>query len=292
MTNGAICVQAFNKADTIVQTLEALALCEDANKFDLLVVQDGLEGSRFRDKYSNEHAITKTAIKEKIPQIEAAFKSVQFLPQTAGRGTAGTAKVAIDLAFETHDWVVFSEDDVIFERDALVWFQRLIIHDGFLRENVWAIAGESKHFDSRGHVVSKKRIAQALETAREAEVISKYCYQSWLPSSCFATNKEKWAEFADTRGEARGPKKVNDRCKDEGKYSLWPIIARCRDIGMHHTIGYSMTIHKTAEKIPQKNSYLRSGVFPPIDGPVSEYLDKKRLYQRFSQDFEWLAQED
>jgi hypothetical protein len=86
-----------------------------------------------------------------------------------------------------------------------------------------------------------------------------------MPSSCFATNRSKWAEFGHTRGEGHGPRKVVERCQNEGKRVIWPVIARCADIGMHHEIGYSMTLKKTKDKIPGKSVYITSGLFGVSD---------------------------
>lgn len=292
MTRKALCVQAFNKADTVIETLTSLSRCAGARDFDLLVVQDGLEGSRFKDKYADEHRQTQAVIRPWVEAHGDAFKSARFIPEDQGRGTAGTARVAIDHSLQDHDWVMFTEDDVIFEADALTWFTTMIDHPAFLRDDVWAIAGESKFFDSRGNPVSDTRKAEALAIATELEMVRKFCYHSWLPSSCFATTTAKWAEFGETRGLARGPKMVNDRCQAEGKISLWPVVARACDIGMHHTIGYSMTIHKKPEKIPQKSCYLTSRDVPAQDGPIEQFKDDgRRVYHRFSLDFDWLASE-
>lgn len=285
MTEKAICVQVFNKPDTAVQTLDAMTRCDGAEDFDLLVVQDGLEGNRWRSKYENEHAETRAAMTAWIERKAQAFRSVRFMPQTQGRGTAGTARVTIDAGLQDHDWVVFSEDDVIFEPDALTWFRTMIEHPGFLRDDVWAIAGESKYFDAKGQHAPPEVAAEARDIARSQDLISRYTYLRLVPSSCFATTRAKWAEFAETRGMPRGPRFVADRCKDENKLGVWPVIARCRDIGMHHRHGYSMTVRKLPENIPQKNTYLASSDLPPMTGAPEFYSDTQKLFRRFTSRF-------
>ncbi|NBB81165.1 MAG: hypothetical protein GVY36_17285 [Verrucomicrobia bacterium] len=282
MTDAAICVQVFNKADTSVKTLASLAAANGARDFDLIITQDGLDGSRFAGKYSAEHAETRNVVEQWIKANSTAFSSIRFMPETIGRGTAGTAKVAIDYGFEAHQWVIFSEDDVIYEADALDWFRAMIIHDNFLHDDVWAIAGESKYFDSKGTRISDAVAAEAKSVAEHHSLISKFCYFNWLPSSCFATNIRKWSSFGETRGMARGPKMVNDLCVQERKKSLWPVIARCRDVGMHHEIGYSMTIHKEASKIPQKSNFLTSSMFKEEPDCFANFKDEDNIYQRFT----------
>jgi hypothetical protein len=281
MMNAAICVQAFNKADTIIATLDSLATAKHANEFDLIIVQDGIQGNKFQNRYQDEHSRTTTAIESWLSRNKGIFKSETFTPLDIGKGTSGTARILIDQGFERHDWVIFSEDDLIFEADALAWFKAMITHSGFLRDDVWAIAGEARHFDSKGAQVSEAFRQEALHEAREQDLASKYCYFGWLPSSCFATNLEKWSDFGETRGLPRGPKMVNDRCLSAGKKSLWPIIARCRDVGMHHEIGYSISIHKTPDRVPQKSNYVTSGNFPPTTDFL-ELTESDKIYQKFT----------
>lgn len=248
----------------------------------MIVVQDGIEGSRFKDVYMHEHAETAEAVQSWIANNLTKFASINFIKESLGRGTAATAKRAIDYGFVDHDWIIFSEDDLIYEADALQWFSIMIKHDGFLRDDVWAVAGESKHFDSKGADITSEITQEALRTAFDLDLISKYIYFQWLPSSCFATTKQKWSEFADTRGLGRGPKEVNDRCKVENKYSLWPVVARCRDVGMHHVHGYSMTLHKRPDRIPQKSNYIVSSQLNPMSTRPEEFIDKGNLYEKFT----------
>jgi hypothetical protein len=107
------------------------------------------------------------------------------------------------VALETSESVIFSEDDVVFEYDALEWFERALAHPMFLRPNVWAIAGESRFFDAYRHILLDGDVHRALEVAHTKNLIERFVYLDFLPSSCFATTREKWAEFGDTRGAIR-----------------------------------------------------------------------------------------
>ena len=75
------------------------------------------------------------------------------------------------------------------------------------------------------------------------------------------------ASFA--RGTIRGDRAVVDRCLAEGKVCFRPVIARCRDTGMHHPFGYSVRwkgLHHTAFK----NSYVVSGMLKSAAGNLTE----------------------
>jgi hypothetical protein len=183
---------------------------------------------------------------------------------------------------ETSKSVIFSEDDVIFECDAVEWFERALAHPMFLRPNVWAIAGESRFFDSYRHVPSNADVRRALEVALTQNLIDRFVYFDFLPSSCFATTRDKWAEFGDTRGTPRGDRAVVDRCMAEGKFCFWPVIARCRDTGMHHPLGYSVRwkgLHHTRFK----NSYIVSGMLKGMSDEFSELtFEKDALLTEFT----------
>lgn len=281
-TDCVIAVQTFNKFDTAIETLESISRCKNSKSFGLVIVQDGLEGNRLMGKYAKEHEDTKKAVYEWINCNQDNFNFLNFYPETQGRGTAGTARFLIDKALEAAENVIFTEDDVIFESDALDWFLSMLHQDSFLRDDVWGIAGESKYFDLKGEIASDEQRRSAFSFALEKNLLDKFSYMHLMPSSCFATNRSKWAEFGHTRGEGHGPRKVVERCRNEGKRIIWPIIARCADIGMYHEIGYSMTLKKSKDKIPGKSSYITSGIFGSKNLQFDEIsLDDQRESKAF-----------
>jgi hypothetical protein len=162
-----IAVQTFNKFDTAIETLDSISNCTSAKSAGVVIVQDGLEGNRLMGKYVQEHEVTKAAVFDWIKQNKDKFKFIDFYPEKQGRGTAGTARFLIDKAFEAAENVIFSEDDVIFEPDALNWFQSMLCHDKFLHDDVWGIAGESKFFDLKGEIASDEQRRLAYSFAIE-----------------------------------------------------------------------------------------------------------------------------
>jgi hypothetical protein len=160
----------------------------------------------------------------------------------------------------------------------------------FLRPNVWAIAGESKFFDSHRHTPSATVVSRALELSESHNLINKFVYLDFLPSSCFGTTRDKWAEFGHTRGTARGDRAVVDRCLAEGKVCFWPVIARCRDTGMHHPLGYSVR-WRGLQHMGFKNSYVVSGMLKPAAGELTELSASQRdaLLDEFTRLWELLS---
>jgi hypothetical protein len=286
----AIAIQAFNKADSILRTLNSIARLRGSNSYDLFILQDGCSGSKQTEKYRAAWAETIQALKSWISRNRDHFASVRFENSEQNNGPYQTAERLITWALETSKSVIFSEDDVIFECDAVEWFESALAHPMFLRRNVWAIAGESRFFDSYRHVPSNADVRRALEVALTQNLIDRFVYLDFLPSSCFATTRDKWAEFGETRGTIRGDRAVVDRCLAEGKVCFWPVIARCRDTGMHHPLGYSVRwkgLHHTAFK----NSYVVSGMLKSAAGDLTELStsQKDALLSEFTRRWELLS---
>ena len=278
----AIAIQAFNKADSILRTLDSFARSRCSNNYHLLILQDGCSESNRTEKYRAACAATTQAIELWISVNRDHFASVCFDRSDQNNGPYRTAELLITSALEKSKSVIFSEDDVIFERDAVEWFERALAHPMFLRPNVWAIAGESKFFDSNRHVPSDADVCRALEVAQTRNLIDRFVYFDFLPSSCFATTGDKWAEFGKTRGTTNGDRAVVERCRAEAKLCFWPVVARCRDIGMHHPLGYSVRWKGLHHK-GFKNSYIVSGMLKGMSDELSELtFEKDALLTEFN----------
>jgi len=285
---GTIAVQAFNKGESVLGTLDSIARSRGSNNYGLVILQDGCSGSAWTEKYRAAWAETTQAIESWISMNTDHFASVFFDRADRNNGPYRTAERLITWALEERNSVIFSEDDVIFEYDAVEWFERALGHSMFLRPNVWAIAGESRFFDSYRHVPSDADVCRALEVAQTQNLIDRFAYFDFLPSSCFATTREKWAEFGKTRGATNGDRAVVERCRVEGKLCLWPVIARCRDTGMHHPLGYSVR-WKGPDHIAFKNSYVVSGMLKGASEELSELsCEKEALLAEFTRSWELL----
>lgn len=286
----ALAIQAFNKADSILGTLDSIARARGANSYDLFILQDGCSGSNQTENYRAPWAETTQAIETWISVNRHHFASVRFGRSEENNGPYRTAERLISWALKTSESVIFSEDDVIFERDAIEWFEKALTHPMFLRPNVWAVAGESRFFDSYRHTPAESDVSRALELAESSNLIDKFVYLDFVPSSCFATTRDKWAEFGETRGTIRGDRAVVDRCLAEGKLCFWPVIARCRDIGMHHPLGYSVR-WKGLSHAKFKNSYIVSGMLKSGADDLIELTtaQKATLLNEFTRSWELLT---
>lgn len=287
--SGSIAVQAFNKAEGVVGTLDSIARSSGSNKYHLFLLQDACSASDETEKYRSACSQTTQALETWISRNRNHFLSIRFDRLEQNNGPYRTAELLINRALESSEFVIFSEDDLMFEQDAIEWFERALTHPMFLRPNVWAIAGESRFFDSSRHTPSDTEVSRALELTESRNLIKKFVYLPFVPSSCLATTREKWAEFGETRGSTRGDRAVVDRCLAEGKVCFWPVISRCRDIGMHNPLGYSVRwkgLHHTAFK----NSYIVSGMLKSSGGDLTELSNDQRdaLLSEFTKRWELL----
>jgi hypothetical protein len=296
---GTIAVQAFNKADSVLRTLDSIAKCRGSSNYNLLILQDGCAGAKFPKNLLSTTAKSGTRSDQTESYYEAwnkttgavdswrennrdHFRSLRFDRAEVNHGPYATAERLIDWAFATSNSVIFSEDDLVFEQDAVEWFEDALAHPMFLSPDVWAIAGESKFFDSQQHVPSDADISRALDVAHTHGLKDRFVYFDFIPSSCFATTREKWAEFGETRGATNGDRAVVERCRAEAKLCLWPVIARCRDIGMHDPLGYSVR-WKGPNHPVFKNSYIVSGMLEDASRDLREVTaGKEALFGEFA----------
>jgi hypothetical protein len=208
------------------------------------------------------------------------FASVTFSRNETNQGTCATCRTALDAAFLIHDFVIFTEDDTIFAKDALLWLATLAEQGVLEQPDVLALAGESIFFDSRTRPVPPAHIAKAHEIAAARELGLYYVRLNFVPSTCFATTRDKWRVFGALRGQPRGDEDVCHLCKEQGLHAVFPVVARVKDIGMLHEDGYSVRV-LGKENVPEvKNTYLTSDDLPlPAGKPRPFTGNMGRLYE-------------
>jgi hypothetical protein len=268
----AVVIQAFVKLDTLEACCNSLLECAGHDRIDLIFWIDNAWGSRKPERFAASSRKVRDYINNFAFDNAVAFKSIQVRANDRNLGTCKTCEVALNYAFLQHQFVVFAEDDVIFSKDALIWFSNIRKLGLLSDDSVWAAAGESIFFNARRGQITPELLAGA-----EAEVLKnnlhwQYTYHSFIPSTCFATTREKWAEFGVSRGQPLGDVDVCKRCHDEHKRAVFPIVPRVRDIGMLHEDGFSVMI-KGVENVPEvKHTYLTSDLLSGESTPSTASL--------------------
>jgi len=266
---GAIVVQTFVKLDTLSLLCDSLLRCGGRSNFDLIFWSDDARGSRKAAENSAKSEKVRRHVNEFSVACAGEFGSIVNHKNPSNLGTCKTCEVALNYAFANHKFVIFTEDDTIFARDALQWFLAMRETPEFLSPATWAIAGESVFFDAKQRAFGQELVIDARLHAKRRGLWNKFVAERFLPSTCFATTRNKWAEFSATRGQPLGDVDVCNRCAAEEKRCLFPVVGRVKDIGMLHPDGYSILIH-SEKKVQQndKNCYLLSDEICPDDAAV------------------------
>jgi hypothetical protein len=275
MTSTALVIQCFVKADTLKDTCESLLSCNLIGNLDLIFWSDSAIGSRDEGRYLPLAAEVAKYLDGFCQQWGSRFKSVTRRVNTVNHGTCKTCELALDYAFSLHPFVIFVEDDVIFATDAIAWFEEMRRRSVLSDERNWAIAGESIFFNARDEPIPDGWPAAMRQLAIDERLNSAYIANKFVPSTCFATTREKWHEFGHTRGQPLGDGDVCERCQKEDRYTIFPVVARVKDVGMLHDNGYSVSIHSKSGVSEVKNTYLMSD---DLVGPNQPGMQEMRLF--------------
>jgi hypothetical protein len=269
--SSAIVVQCFVKQDTLAGLLASLLLCERTREFHLFLWSDVPPVGPKAERYRAQNEVVRAQIEAFASAHREAFASITVIANDRNRGTAGTCQAALDHAFALHDFVIFTEDDTVFSRDALDWFSTLRASGALEDPSTIGLAGESIYFDARHNTLPLWYPAQARRLASRRRLTEEYVKLKFLPSTCFATTRAKWAEFGAIRGRPRGAEEVCVLCREQSLVAIFPVVARVKDIGMLHESGYSVGIHGAAGVREIKNTYLVADDLPPRSGPPRPY---------------------
>ena len=103
----AVVVQSFVKLDTLRAVLQSLARCDGAEKVDLILWHEGLEGSRRQGEFERPWHEVRSFLSACPQSQKDKFRSVEIFSNEKNLGPYITCKKAIDYGFQEHDFVVF-----------------------------------------------------------------------------------------------------------------------------------------------------------------------------------------
>jgi GR25 family glycosyltransferase involved in LPS biosynthesis len=166
----------------------------------------------------------------------------------------------MDYAFTKSEYAILLEDDVIVSKNFLRFFEFFINNNYICIESKnLCIAGESIFFDAQYRDVSDKHIKIASDLIHNYNLQSYYLPLTFVPSSCFCTSDTIWEIIGTIRGQPTGCNKLNDYVKNNGYFTISPVVPVCKDIGMMDSMGYSTVLRsKNATNAPYeyKNVYI------------------------------------
>ena len=285
MPSTALVIQCFIKLDTLKGLCESLLRCDGHEDLDLIFWCDSALNSRNPECYKPMQVAVIDFLQTFMEDHLTHFKSIKTRLNEVNQGPCKTCQIALDFAFLDHDFAVFAEDDVLFAADALRWFEA-IRGQGLLQDDrYWAVTGESIFFNAEHRALPEGWRDEMLSLAVREDLVEYYIHHNFLPSTCFATSREKWMIFGSTRGQPLGDVDVCQRCAAEDRHGIFPVVPRVKDVGMLHDDGFSVSIHTAAGVSEIKNTYLMSDDLPGTaqlsPGKFREY--KKSAGELFTQ---------
>lgn len=275
MKSKIICIQAFVKPILLTSLIESLKNCIGIKDYTILIWFDSTNHMKYLNR---EDWVEKN---KKCLEIAEKYKSQNFCKNFVIKqneenlGTAKTCYTAITYAFsELGEYVIFTEDDTIFSKDALIYFNFFYQNNYFKNLELWSIVGESPFFDSKGQIFSKAQIEEIKKKTNPEELGKFYSKINWVNSTQFSLTKEVWNHYGEVRGRKMGAIEFGELCIAKGGHSIYPIIARVKDVGMEATDGYSFYHHgKNVSEL--KNTYISSDDLNFVNQEFEEYVKNK-----------------
>src|ERR1051325_8754577 len=111
--SGSIAVQAFNKAESVLSTLDSIRRSRGSDRYHLVIMQDAFSGSADTEKYRSACEHTSRSLEQWISSNRDHFVSIHFGRSEQNNGPYQTAERLINRALESSEFVIFSEDDLV-----------------------------------------------------------------------------------------------------------------------------------------------------------------------------------
>jgi len=235
----AICVQFFNKADTLALTLECLIKARQAKDFALVLIQDSSRETPAGRRYINECAEAEATFIQFLPRLSEIFFSVEFMKNKKNLGTAPTCRRVLDSVCRRYAGFLFIEDDCLLSEDALEW-SSFHLRTSIVPEGPWFVTAESIFFDAQDRSIDHSFRDRLTRIARDEAVSGSHVLLDFVPSTCFGTTAELWQRCKSVRSFTRGPESLSAYMRRIGVQTLSPLVPRASDIGMQHPLGYSV----------------------------------------------------
>lgn len=251
----ALALQCFAKADTLERVLAELLQLHNAKQFALVILQDSAQGSTSRERYLPGTAAVAQTLAKWLPQLSRHFYSVELFENETNLGTAPSCRRLLDIICSRYSGFLFIEDDCLLAPAALDWaafhLEHSIHHLGS-----WFFSCESAFFNSESSSVNAENLLALQKLAEHRELRFSYSFENFVPSTCFGTSAQLWQLCRQVRSFTRGPESLSLYMKMLSRKTLMPVVPLASDIGMQHSLGYSvMTVGR--EKIAErKNTFL------------------------------------
>ena len=116
--SSCIVIQCFCKPDETIITLNSLEKCKEIISYNLLLYIDNTNNKKFL----NSNKILLLKLMEYKKKSEHLYKSIKIMVTKKNIGPYQCCYDAIEHAFTYNEYVIFSEDDIIFCKDSIKYY--------------------------------------------------------------------------------------------------------------------------------------------------------------------------
>ena len=258
--NSCIVVQCFCKPYETIETLKSLEKCIEIIDYNLLIYVDYSDNPKFAEK--NKEVI------EKISQYkldnEHKYKSIRIEQNKHNEGPYLTCFNAIELAFTYNDFVIFSEDDIIFCKDTINYYNNYRDKKIDYDENCIGISSSSFYFfPSNNNIFEDKKNNKIVDTyigivneikafINDNNLLNTIEHVKIAPNKQMGLFKDGWNKIKNFRDKKNHSylysrksiykKQVPDVAtsmfiKNSQYYFIFSFVPRSNDIGLYNELG-------------------------------------------------------
>ena len=254
--NSCIVVQCFCKPIETIGLLNSLLNCCEINEYNLLLYVDKAQDKSKFEKKNLE--LIKLLDKYKLENKDR-FKSIQLIICKFNKGPYICCHDAIEYAFTYNEFVIFTEDDIIFCKDTIKFYNIYKDSQELHNENCIGITSSSNYYYSIENIFSSKQyIIEVLPKYLEkinsikVETINNSLYNkiiktNWAPNKQFGIFRNGWDQIKLYRSkEFINSGECNKIAPDQytgemvnkrSLYFLYSIVPRSNDIGLFNELG-------------------------------------------------------
>jgi hypothetical protein len=255
-----IVIQCFCKPYETLETLKSLEKCVEIINYNLLLYVDYSDDPKFAEK--NKEVI------EKISQYkidnEHKYKNIRIEYNKQNQGPYLTCFYAIELGYTYNDFVIFSEDDIIFCKDTINYYNNYRDKKITYDENCIGISSSSFYFyPSNNNIFEDKGTNKIFDTytnivndikdlVNNNNLLNTIEHVKTAPNKQMGLFKEGWDKiknFRDTKNHSYlynrksiYKKYVPDVAtsvfvKNSQYYFIFSFVPRSNDIGLYNELG-------------------------------------------------------
>ena len=250
-----ILIQCFVKELETINVLKSLELCEGIHEYSLvLYIDKAIRNSKFEN--ANNELINKL-LSYKNENI-SKYLEITIIVADKNLGPYICCGKGIDFCFSKYDYVIFSEDDALFMKDSIKFYNSY--RDNIIPnpEDCISISAFSPFFITNNKDLEyvKTKYCNQIDLIKndvlKDNLFNKTCKINLISNKQFGIFKNKWEKIRHFRTSYHmnlklpyAPDRQTTNYVIENKlFSYFSIIPRTNDIGLFHELGCTTLYYK------------------------------------------------